>query len=73
MNLSEFLEDKDYSRCKYCNNTFLTAPIGVNGGEEFDAVNVVLHLMTCHQDVVAQDKAMQEETSEWLDLDMTAL
>jgi len=72
MTLTEFLEDKGHIRCRHCDNIFLTAPSGVPGGENFDTMNTVLHLVTCHPEVVEKDQLLKEEVISWLGADAVA-
>lgn len=71
MKLAEFLENKHHEHCAHCPHTVLIAPTapvldsilpGANNRvEHFNAMNTILHMMTCHPDIYAADTEMAAE------------
>lgn len=79
MNLKEFLHDKPHVHCKHCPHVTITAnehalfnmALINNAASHFNAVNTILHLYTCHPDVVANDIELQVEVKAAYGLEFT--
>lgn len=71
MKLEEYLKDKEnHSHCAYCAHIFLLAPLFARGAESFDAMNTIIHMITCHPEEFTADTELVKEVKEWIDVEL---
>lgn len=78
MKLAEFLADKPHDHCAHCPHVHVVAQEHAlfnmalinNAAAHFNAVNTILHMMTCHPDIYAADTEMVKEVFDCYGLEL---